>query len=78
MSLTLTESRIKNNKHRGGVVFNCRFRQGVDCCELLCNRCGWNPEVEEDRKEQFRNPKRESGEYVPTTFTNAWRKEDTQ
>lgn len=39
----------------------CKFRDGIDCSSRdECYICGWNPEVEKERKEKILKCKTES------------------
>lgn len=31
----------------------CKYNQGVGCIVQKCSKCGWNPEVEQIRKEKL-------------------------
>ena len=44
--------RTKHSKERNGP---CRFNKEVEC-DLMkpCGKCGWNPKIEEMRKEKIR------------------------
>lgn len=48
-------------KNKSNLPYQCKFNQVVGCADLKgCYRCGWNPEVEADRKRDLRkklNPK---------------------
>lgn len=38
-----------------GYSTRCIYRpEGVECIEMKCSSCGWNPEVEEKRIREFR------------------------
>lgn len=32
----------------------CKYNIGVSCSERECKHCGWNPAVEQERKEKLR------------------------
>ncbi len=38
------------HKRRGIVENECKYNSGVTCANEKCDKCGWNPAVEELRK----------------------------
>ena len=64
-----------DRKKQKGFVFECRFRNGVDCTEMRCLFCGWNPAEEQKRKDRMQRSRPDpepEPEYVPTVFTERW------
>ena len=46
----------RHKKNRNGV---CKFRECVECDSFsICEICGWNPAVEEERKKKLRKKAR--------------------
>lgn len=43
------------SRHQKNLIGECKYQVGVDCdaCSV-CEKCGWNPEVDERRKEKIR------------------------
>jgi hypothetical protein len=43
-------NRVKNSRRAVGAEAVCRYNDGVKCAEHQCDRCGWCPAVEKERK----------------------------
>ena len=49
---------IKNDpdyKEKKPRAYDCPYNPGCHCAKMDCYRCGWNPKVEEARKEKMHN-----------------------
>lgn len=38
---------------RDGYLWKCPYNNGVHCRNRVCDRCGWNPEVRNERNEKI-------------------------
>lgn len=55
--MALIDSNYKRHKKCSTGV--CKFRESVECDSLsICEICGWNPAVEEERKKKLRKKAR--------------------
>lgn len=42
-------------KNKSNLPYQCRYNQIVGCSDMsACWKCGWNPQVEEQRKAELR------------------------
>lgn len=40
---------------KSSLAGNCRYNIGIECDNRsMCDKCGWNPKVEKERKEKLR------------------------
>lgn len=51
-------------------TMTCKYKLYIDCIKKdRCNKCGWNPEVEERRKKSLRNKEKK----MEKRKDNKWR-----
>ena len=48
-----TKAYLRRNGQQQKIVISCRYNEGVCCDSMNCDNCGWNPVVEERRKESL-------------------------
>lgn len=61
----------------------CKFNGNIDCVwHVKCEKCGWNPEVEEKRKRKMKKTiAKKSGKWIvgePKKYGTRWERKDEE
>lgn len=49
------QQRWRDKQRAQPIEMPCLYNEGVQCMKPKCDRCGWNPVVEQKRKERLQN-----------------------